>query len=198
MEPCAYKTGASSVDELIIVRQYEGTPLLDLQAVLPAGDPVAAVHLCGVEELGTDPLFVDSRALVHACPHRIYIRFIFLNHNLKLSICLLSFSVVVLVSLNALAASRYITARSHVQATGQIVRTRKPVKQIQKRVGITKRKIEIAQVPLGEARAHGFRVGESQAVFGEAVGVTSFKSPQRFGRIAYKNKTLLCDGLMAG
>lgn len=57
---CAYKTGASSVDELIIVRQYEGTPLLDLQAVLPAGDPVAAVHLCGVEELGTDPLFVDS------------------------------------------------------------------------------------------------------------------------------------------
>lgn len=137
------------------------------------------------------------RALVHACPHRIYIRFIFLNHNLKLSICLLSFSVVELVSLNALAASRCITARSHVQATGQIVWTRKPVKQIQKRVGITKRKIEIAQVPLGEARAHGVRVGESQAVFGEAVGVTSFKSPQRFGRIAYKNKTLLRDGLMA-
>lgn len=60
MPTCAYKTGASSVDELIIVRQYEWTPLLDLQAVLPAGDPVAAVHLCGVEELGTDPLFVDS------------------------------------------------------------------------------------------------------------------------------------------
>lgn len=54
------------------------------------------------------------RALVHACPHRIYIRFIFLNHNLKLSIRLLSFSVVELISLNALGASRCITARSHV------------------------------------------------------------------------------------
>ncbi len=60
MPTCAYKTGASSIDELIIVRQYEGTPLLDLQAVLPAGDPVAAVHLCGMEELGTEPVFVDS------------------------------------------------------------------------------------------------------------------------------------------
>lgn len=34
--------------------------MLDLQAVLPAGDPVAAVHLCDVEELGTEPVFVDS------------------------------------------------------------------------------------------------------------------------------------------
>lgn len=133
------------------------------------------------------------RALFHACPHRIYIRFIFLYQKLKLSVFLLSSSVVALVSLNALAASRRI---SHVQATGQIVRTRKPVKQIQKRVGVTKRKIEIAQVPLGEAWAHGFRLGESQAVFGDAVRMTSFKSPQRFGRIAYKNKTLL--SLMAG
>jgi len=133
------------------------------------------------------------RALFHACPHRIYIRFIFLNQKLKLLVFLLSSSVEALVSLNALAASRRI---SHVQATGQIVRTRKPVKQIQKRVGVTKGKIEIAQVPLGEARAHGFRLGESQAVFGEAVRVTSFKSPRRFGRIAYKNKTLL--SLMAG
>lgn len=133
------------------------------------------------------------RALFHACPHRIYIRFIFLYQKLKLSVFLLSSSVVALVSLNALAASRRI---SHVQVTGQIVRTPKPVKQIQKRVGVTKRKIEIAQVPLGEARAHGFRLAESPAVFGEAVRMTSFKSQQRFGRIAYKNKTLL--SLMAG
>lgn len=33
---------------------------MDLQAVLPAWDPAAAVHLRGLEVLGTQPVFVDS------------------------------------------------------------------------------------------------------------------------------------------
>lgn len=56
----ASETRTPSVNEIIVVWQYERTSLLHLQAVLPAGDLVAAVHLCRLEVLGAQPGFVDS------------------------------------------------------------------------------------------------------------------------------------------
>lgn len=56
---CAYKTGAASVNEIIIVGQDEGAPLLHLQAVLTAGDSLAAVHLGGLEVLRTQPGLIN-------------------------------------------------------------------------------------------------------------------------------------------
>lgn len=56
---CAYKTGAASMNEIIIVGQDEGAPLLHLQAVVAAGDPLAAVDLGGLEVLRTQPLLIN-------------------------------------------------------------------------------------------------------------------------------------------
>lgn len=169
------------MNEIIIVRQDEGAPLLHLQAVLTTGDWLTAVHLGGLEVL----------AFLHARPDRVCIRLVFLNQQLKLPVVLLCLLVKKLISPDTLAASQHILP--HIQGAIQIVRTRKPVKQIQKWVGITKRKVQIAQIhirklcPLfpsnGEAQAHGLRVRESKALFGPAVWMTGVHSPQRFGRI---------------
>lgn len=43
------------MNEIIIVRQDKGAPLLHLQAVLATGDSLAAVHLGGLEVLRTQP-----------------------------------------------------------------------------------------------------------------------------------------------
>lgn len=56
---CAYKTGAASVNEIIIVGQDKGAPLLHLQAVLTTGDSIAAVHLGGLEVLRTQPGLIN-------------------------------------------------------------------------------------------------------------------------------------------
>ena len=56
---CAYKTGAASMNEIIIVRQDEGAPLLHLQAVLTTGDSLPAVHLGGLEVLRTQPGLIN-------------------------------------------------------------------------------------------------------------------------------------------
>lgn len=129
-------------------------------------------------------------AFLHARPDRVCIRLIFLNQELKLPVVVLRLPVQTLISPDTLAAS---LPRGHIQGAIQIVQTRKPVKQIQKWVGITKRKIQIAQIhvrqlcplvpSIGEAQAHGLRVRESKAVFEQAVRVTGVHSPQRFGRI---------------
>lgn len=56
---CAYKTGAASLNEIIIVRQDEGAPLLHLQAILATGDSPSAVNLGGLEVLRTQPLLIN-------------------------------------------------------------------------------------------------------------------------------------------
>lgn len=56
---CAYKTGAASVNEIIIVGQDEGAPLLHLQAMLTTGDSLTAVHLGGLEVLRTQPGLIN-------------------------------------------------------------------------------------------------------------------------------------------
>lgn len=47
------------MNEIIIVGQDEGAPLLHLQAVLMTGDSLAAVHLGGLEVLRTQPGLVN-------------------------------------------------------------------------------------------------------------------------------------------
>lgn len=56
---CTYKTGAASVNEIIIVGQDEGAPLLHLQAVLTTGDSLTAVQLGGLEVLRTQPGLIN-------------------------------------------------------------------------------------------------------------------------------------------
>lgn len=55
---CTYKTGAASVNEIVIVGQDKGAPLLHLQAVLTTGDSLSAVQLGGLEVLRTQPRLV--------------------------------------------------------------------------------------------------------------------------------------------
>lgn len=120
------------------------------------------------------------RAFIHACPHRIRVRFVFLNQELKLLVPLLSSPVEALVSPDAPGTRRHIEAAAHV-----VRRTRGPVKQIQKGVGITKGQVQITQVPLGvrEAQTHSLGVRHREAAFGNTVGVTRLLSPQRCARI---------------
>lgn len=47
------------MNEIIIVGQDEGAPLLDLQAVVTTGDSLAAVNLGGLEVLRTQPLLIN-------------------------------------------------------------------------------------------------------------------------------------------
>lgn len=47
------------MNEIIIVRQDEGAPLLHLQAVVTTGDSLAAVNLGGLEVLRTQPLLIN-------------------------------------------------------------------------------------------------------------------------------------------
>lgn len=56
---CAYKTGAATLDEIIIVRQDEGAPLLHLQAIVSAGDSLTALPLGGLEVLRTQPGLIN-------------------------------------------------------------------------------------------------------------------------------------------
>lgn len=62
---CAYKTGAASVDEIVVVRQDEGAPLLHLQTVLTTGDSLTAVHLGGLEVLRTQPGLINHLGGTH-------------------------------------------------------------------------------------------------------------------------------------
>lgn len=62
---CAYKTGAASVDEIVVVGQDEGTPLLHLQTVLTTGDSLTAVHLGGLEVLRTQPGLINHLGGTH-------------------------------------------------------------------------------------------------------------------------------------
>lgn len=57
---CAYKTGVATMNEIIIVRQDEGAPLLHLQAILSAGDSLTAVPLGGLEVLRTQPGLIND------------------------------------------------------------------------------------------------------------------------------------------
>lgn len=56
---CAYKTGAATLDEIIVVRQDEGAPLLHLQAIVSAGDSLTALPLGGLEVLRTQPGLIN-------------------------------------------------------------------------------------------------------------------------------------------
>lgn len=47
------------MNEIIVVGQDEGAPLLHLQAVLTTGDSLAAVHLGGLEVLRTQPGLIN-------------------------------------------------------------------------------------------------------------------------------------------
>lgn len=47
------------MNEIIIVGQDEGAPLLHLQAMLTTGDSLTAVHLGGLEVLRTQPGLIN-------------------------------------------------------------------------------------------------------------------------------------------
>lgn len=47
------------MNEIIVVGQDKGAPLLHLQAVLTTGDSLAAVHLGGLEVLRTQPGLIN-------------------------------------------------------------------------------------------------------------------------------------------
>lgn len=47
------------MNEIIIVGQDEGAPLLHLQAILTTGDSLSAVHLGGLEVLRTQPGLIN-------------------------------------------------------------------------------------------------------------------------------------------
>lgn len=47
------------MNEIIVVGQDEGAPLLHLQAVVTTRDPLAAVNLGGLEVLRTQPLLIN-------------------------------------------------------------------------------------------------------------------------------------------
>lgn len=47
------------MNEIIIVRQDEGAPLLHLQAILSTGDSLAALPLGGLEVLRTQPGLIN-------------------------------------------------------------------------------------------------------------------------------------------
>lgn len=57
------------MNEIVIVGQDEGAPLLHLQAVLTAGDSLAAVHLGGLEVLRTQPGLIN-----HLCGRQREVR----------------------------------------------------------------------------------------------------------------------------
>lgn len=57
---CTYKTGSSTMYKVIIVRQYERTPLLDLKTVLFTGNLMTAAWLRTLEILSAEPGLVDS------------------------------------------------------------------------------------------------------------------------------------------
>lgn len=55
---CTYKTGSATVYKVIIVRQYEGTLLLDLETVLLTWDLAATAGLIALEILSAEPRLV--------------------------------------------------------------------------------------------------------------------------------------------
>lgn len=57
---CADEAGEASVDNLVVVGQYERTPRLHLQTVLLARNCLSAVKLCDFKILGAEPGFVDN------------------------------------------------------------------------------------------------------------------------------------------
>lgn len=57
---CADEAGEASVDDFVIVGQYERTPGLHLQTILLAWNCLSAVKLCDFKILGTEPGFVDN------------------------------------------------------------------------------------------------------------------------------------------
>lgn len=101
---------------------------------------------------------------------------------------LLSSPIEALVSPDAPGTRRHIEAAAHV-----VHRTREPVKQIQKGVGITKGQVQITQIPLGvrEARTRGLGVRHREAAFGNTVGVARLQSPQRCARIPCEKMSIV-------
>lgn len=57
---CADEAGEASVDDFVIVGQYERTPGLHLQTILLAWNRLSAVKLCDFKVLGAEPGFVDN------------------------------------------------------------------------------------------------------------------------------------------
>lgn len=57
---CADEAGEASVNDFVIVGQYERTPRLHLQTILLARDGLSAVKLCDFKILGAEPGFVDN------------------------------------------------------------------------------------------------------------------------------------------
>ena len=57
---CADEAGEASVNDFVIVGQYEWTPRLHLQTILLARDGLSAVKLCDFKILGAEPGFVDN------------------------------------------------------------------------------------------------------------------------------------------
>lgn len=115
-------------------------------------------------------LFAAYLALLHARPHRICPRLVFLTEELKVLVFLLGVLVVALVRLDAQTAAVRVAVAERVEAAVQIVRTRRAVQQIQQGVGVTKGKVQIAHIysprPLSVGKAPAQLVGiqESKAV----------------------------------
>lgn len=57
---CADEAGEASIDDFVIVGQYERTPGLHLQTILLARNCLSAVKLCDFKVLGAEPGFVDN------------------------------------------------------------------------------------------------------------------------------------------
>lgn len=141
----------------------------------------------------TPPVSLSSAylALLNARPHRICPRVVFVGQQLEVLVLLLRVLVVALVRLHAQAAAGRVA--QHVEAAVQIVRTRRPVEQIQQRVGVTKGEVQIAHIysrrALGVAEALAQVVGvcESEAVPRETIPAATFKTPHLFDRVSYKN-----------
>lgn len=57
---CADEAGEASVNDFVIVGQYERTPRLHLQTILLARNGLSAVKLCDFKILGAEPGFVDN------------------------------------------------------------------------------------------------------------------------------------------
>lgn len=133
--------------------------------------PFVCLFVCFLSFLaGFICLFAAYLALLHARPHRICPRLVFLSEELKVLVFLLGVLVVALVRLDAQTAAVRVAVAKRVEAAVQIVRTRRAVQQIQQGVGVTKGKVQIAHIysprPLSVGKAPAQLVGiqESKAV----------------------------------
>lgn len=78
------------------------------------------------------PIRVPYLALLHARPDRVSVRLVLLHEQLELAVVVLRLLIQTLIRLHARAASQHVRPRGRVQGAVRHVRTREPVKQIQK------------------------------------------------------------------